>query len=100
MAMANAFSAVLFACQTLIDQAESLSLLAAERAALGQAGDTTGGLGEDVSAAGAHNNSLGVGEDSGDLDAALLYEKYKIYNMTVGQKEMSLASYCWWGSPY
>lgn len=75
MAMSNAFSAVLFACQTLIDQAESLSLLATERAALGQAGDTTGRLGEDVSAAGAHDNSLGVGEDSGDLDAALLYEK-------------------------
>jgi len=39
---------------------------------LSQAGDTSGGLGKNVGAAGAHDNGLGVREDGGDLDASLL----------------------------
>jgi hypothetical protein len=45
-------------------------LLAAERAALGKTGLATGGLAKNGRAAGADNNGLGVGEDSGDGEAA------------------------------
>merc|ERR1712048_296236 len=48
----------------------SRRLLSAERAALGEAGLTTGGLAEDRRAAGAHNDGLGVREDGGDVEAA------------------------------
>ena len=44
-------------------------LLSAERAALGQAGLTTGGLAKDLGAAGADNDGLGVREDGGDGEA-------------------------------
>ena len=45
-------------------------LLSAERAALGESGLATGGLAEDGRAALADNDGLGVGEDSGDCEAA------------------------------
>lgn len=48
----------------------SIRLLAAERAALGKASLTTSGLAEDSGAALADDDSLGVGEDSGDGEAA------------------------------
>jgi hypothetical protein len=44
-------------------------LLSAERAALGQAGLTTGRLAKDLGAAGADNDGLGVREDGGDGEA-------------------------------
>lgn len=44
-------------------------LLAAERAALGQTGLTTGGLAENGLAAGADDDGLGVREDGGDGEA-------------------------------
>jgi hypothetical protein len=44
-------------------------LLAAERAALGQTGLTTGGLAENGRAAGADDDGLGVREDGGDGEA-------------------------------
>jgi hypothetical protein len=46
------------------------ALLPAERAALGKTGLATGGLAEDLGAAGADNDGLGVGEDGGDGEAA------------------------------
>ena len=46
------------------------SLLPAERAALGQAGLTTGRLAKDLGAAGADDDGLGVREDGGDGEAA------------------------------
>ena len=46
------------------------SLLSAERAALGKTGLATGGLAEDLGAAGADNDGLGVREDGGDGEAA------------------------------
>jgi len=46
------------------------ALLPAERAALGKTGLTTGGLAEDLGAAGADNDGLGVREDGGDGEAA------------------------------
>ena len=46
------------------------ALLPAERAALGKTGLATGGLAEDLGAAGADDDSLGVREDSGDGEAA------------------------------
>lgn len=45
-------------------------LLSPERAALGKSGLATGGLAEDLGAAGAHDDGLGVGEDGGDGEAA------------------------------
>lgn len=45
-------------------------LLPAERAALGKTGLATGGLAEDLGAAGADDDSLGVREDGGDGEAA------------------------------
>lgn len=48
----------------------SIRLLAAERAALGEASLTTGGLAKDSGAALADDDGLGVGEDSGDGEAA------------------------------
>lgn len=48
----------------------SIRLLAAERAALGKASLTTGGLAEDSGAALADDDGLGVGEDGGDGEAA------------------------------
>ena len=45
-------------------------LLPAERAALSKTGLATGGLAEDLGAAGADDDSLGVREDSGDGEAA------------------------------
>lgn len=44
--------------------------LLTERAALGQTSLTTGRLGKDLSARAANDNSLGVGEDGGDGEAA------------------------------
>ena len=46
------------------------SLLPAERAALGKTGLATGGLAEDLGAAGADDDGLGVREDGGDGEAA------------------------------
>ena len=46
------------------------ALLPAERAALGKTGLATGGLAEDLGAAGADNDGLGVREDGGDGEAA------------------------------
>lgn len=46
------------------------SLLPPERAALGQAGLATGGLAQDLRAALANDNGLGVREDGGDGEAA------------------------------
>jgi hypothetical protein len=45
-------------------------LLAAERAALGETGLTTCGLAQNGGASGADDDGLGVGEDSGDGEAA------------------------------
>ena len=45
-------------------------LLPAERATLSQTGLATGGLAKDSRAAGADNDSLGVGENGGDGKAA------------------------------
>jgi len=45
-------------------------LLSPERAALGEAGLATGGLAEDLGAAGADDDGLCVGEDGGDGEAA------------------------------
>lgn len=45
-------------------------LLSPERAALGKTGLATGGLAEDLGAAGADDDGLGVGEDGGDGEAA------------------------------
>jgi len=55
-----------------------LSLLAAEGAALSQAGDTSGGLGKNVGAAGAHDDGLGVREDGGDLDASRALDVHEV----------------------
>jgi hypothetical protein len=46
------------------------SLLSAERAALSKTGLATGGLAEDLGAAGADDDGLGVREDGGDGEAA------------------------------
>jgi len=46
------------------------ALLPAERAALGKTGLATGGLAEDLGAAGADDDGLGVREDGGDGEAA------------------------------
>ena len=46
------------------------SLLPAERAALSKTGLATGGLAEDLGAAGADDDGLGVREDGGDGEAA------------------------------
>jgi hypothetical protein len=46
------------------------SLLPAERAALGKTGLATSGLAEDLGAAGADDDGLGVREDGGDGEAA------------------------------
>ncbi len=48
----------------------SSSLLPAERAALSQTGLTTGGLAQNGGASLADDDGLGVGEDSGDGEAA------------------------------
>jgi len=45
-------------------------LLPPERAALGKSGLATGRLAEDLGAASANDDSLGVGEDGGDGEAA------------------------------
>ena len=53
------------------------ALLPAERAALGKTGLTTGGLAEDLGAAGADNDGLGVREDGGDGEAAGALDVHK-----------------------
>lgn len=49
---------------------EASRLLSPERAALGKTGFATGGLAEDLGAAGADDDSLCVREDGGDGEAA------------------------------
>lgn len=62
-----AFATVHYSSRSII---VASSLLPAERAALGKTGLATGGLAEDLGAAGADDDGLGVREDGGDGEAA------------------------------
>lgn len=72
-------------------------LLSPERAALGKTGLATGGLAEDLGAAGADDDSLGVGEDSGDGEAAGALD---VHEEGAGARHKGLAvmlDLCDWG---
>lgn len=58
------------ATQTFPRLSSSVNLLPAERAALGETGLTTSRLAEDGGAGTADDDSLGVGEDGRDVEAA------------------------------
>lgn len=72
------------------DGSQTLRLLA-ERAALGQASLTTGGLREDLGARAADNNGLGVREDGGDGEAARALDVHE-ERVGVGHKSLELVA--------
>ena len=71
----------------------AIRLLPAERAALGQAGLTTGGLAKDLGATGADNDGLGVREDGGDGEATGALDVHEEGART-GDKHLGKVRWC------